>query len=109
MWLPAGSELSVNVTPQMSAYLPPPPCTLLEGISNCNLIPWAGKPTPWGQDGDLTVPGGGEWGGSGRVGTGDTWLPQKMDLGASTLFFLGRAGTKAEPTWAPPALPHEAR
>lgn len=33
------------------------------------------------------------------MGAGDVWLPERMDLGASTLFFLGRAGMKAEPTW----------
>ena len=34
----------------------------------------------------------------GRVGTGDIWLPGKMDPGAGTLFPLGRAGVEAELT-----------
>lgn len=41
MWLSPDNELSVHVTPQMSAYLPPSHCALLTGISNRNLSPWA--------------------------------------------------------------------
>lgn len=72
--------LSVNVTPQMSVCLPSSHHTSLEGISNCNLTPWAslllGVRMMTAQC--LVGASGNEGGG---VGTGDIWLPGEMDPG----------------------------